>query len=72
VAGAATSLGVAASSISAAMGMAPAASQAELSDEAAEIDQMMHEARYGELTRASKRLSSDAARKSRQRGRGRR
>jgi len=69
VAGAAMSLGVAASSIGAVLGMAPAASKAELSGEAAEIDQMMHEARYGEMTRASKRLSADAARKSRQRGR---
>jgi Ca-activated chloride channel family protein len=69
VAGASMHLAVAASSIGAVMGMASPESRAELSDEAAEIDQMMHEARYGETTRASKRLSSDAARKSRQRGR---
>jgi len=67
--GAAVQLATAASSIGAVMGMAPEAARAELSDEAAEIDQMMHEARSGEMTRASKRLSSDAARKSRQRGR---
>ncbi len=69
VAGAAMQLGMAGSAIADAMGWAPVESRAELSDEAAEIDQMMHEARYGEMTRASKRLSSDAARKSRQRGR---
>ena len=69
VAGAAMHLDMAASSINAVMGMAPGAFKDELSDEAAEIHAMMHEARYGEMTRASKRLSADAARKSRQRGR---
>jgi hypothetical protein len=49
--------------------MAAAASKAEMSDEASVIDQMVHEARYGEMTRASKRLSSDAARESQPRGR---
>ena len=68
-AGAAAQLDLAGSAISTAMGMAPAGSQAELSDEAAMIDQMMHEARYGEMTRASKYLSSDANLKSRKRGR---
>jgi Ca-activated chloride channel homolog len=68
-AGAAAQLDLAGSAISAAMGTAPAGSQAELSDEAAVIDQLMHEARYGEMTRASKYLSSDANLKSRKRGR---
>lgn len=68
-AGAAAQLDLAGSAISAAMGTAPAGSQAELSDEAAVIDQLMHEARYGEMTRACKYLSSDANLKSRERGR---
>jgi hypothetical protein len=68
-AGGAVQLGLAGSAIAAGMGMAAAASKAEMSDEASVIDQMVHEARYGEMTRASKRLSSDAARKSRPRGR---
>jgi Ca-activated chloride channel homolog len=69
VEGAAMHLGTAREAVAAAMSAAPVGSRFELSEESAAIDEMMHEARYGETTRASKRLSSDAARKSRQRGR---
>ncbi len=68
-AGASEQLRRAGSAIALAMRAAPAESKAELSDEAAVIDRMMHEARYGEMTRASKYLTSDVNRKSRQRGR---
>ncbi len=68
-AGAAEQLRVAGSAIRVAMGTAPAELKAELSEEASVIDSMREEAQYGEMTRASKYLSADAARKSRTRGR---
>jgi Ca-activated chloride channel homolog len=68
-AGAAEHLRRAGSTIAAAMASAPVQFAAELSEEASVIQAMTDEARYGEATRASKFLSFDASRKSRQRGR---
>jgi Ca-activated chloride channel homolog len=67
--GAADHLRAAGSAITLAMQVAPDELKGELSEEASVIEQMLDEARYGEATRASKFLSSDAVRKSRQRGR---
>jgi Ca-activated chloride channel family protein len=68
-AGAATHLRTAQTVLGSAMACAPALYQAELSDEAGVIEQMIDEAEYGERMRAAKFLSADASRKSRTRGR---
>ena len=48
---------------------APAPMAAELSEELHLIDRLAHEAAYGDVTRAAKLSSADAAFKSRTRGR---
>lgn len=68
-AGAAEQLNLAGTAIAAALHSAPAEFRDELAEESSVIDRMRHEARYGEMTRASKFLSADAHRKSNQRGR---
>ena len=57
--------------VDSAMMAAPPAAQADLAEEAASLDAMSEEARYGDVSRASKRLSADVSHKSRNRGRRR-
>ncbi|MDP9434841.1 MAG: hypothetical protein M3P93_06450 [Actinomycetota bacterium] len=52
-----------------ALAAAPAELHSELRDEVDALARMEEEAQYGDLSRAAKVTSSDAARKSRQRGR---
>jgi len=64
-------LASASSTIAGAMPSAPAAVRADLGDEAAALDALIAEVRLGQVQRAAKAASSDAAYKSRTRGRTR-
>ncbi len=68
---AAAALGNARTLLRAAAAAAPAPMAAELTDELGLIEQLAHESSYGDVTRAAKISSADAALKSRSRGRRR-
>ena len=67
--GAVAGLSDASDNLHAAMAVAPLEAMPELQEESDMIEQLRAEAEYGDRNLTSKRLSSDSARKSRQRGR---